>query len=140
MIAILDNLFSLLTIPVGFVLDNFIIFAITPVGFVSLFLLLILAEYLIVKSIISDPNRINIKKIVSYMKSYQPKYSSLNSFQRRAFDAISKKENICIKEISENIGITLGGTRKLVSELINKGCVVRKVNINDRRAFCYTVS
>lgn len=53
MIAILNNLISLLIIPVGFGLDNLILFLTTFMGRIIVFSSIIFFEYLTVKSIIN---------------------------------------------------------------------------------------
>lgn len=140
MIAILDNLTSLLLLLVGFVLDNLIILAINPVGFILLFLSLILGERLIIKSIINDPNRINFKKIIIFIKDYKSKDYSIISPQQIALDMVFKKKNIGTKEISDNIGLNIGATRRLMSNLVNSGYIMREFDVRDGHAFCYVAS
>lgn len=113
----------------GFGLDKLILFAVTPVGFILLSSLLIFLEYLVGRSILSDPNRINFRKDAPITPS-----------QWTILDLIFENKNISVNAISENIGATNSITRKLMNSLLNDGYIMRKINIYDRRAFCYATS
>lgn len=121
------------------VFDSIILLLIPPKGFI-VFVFLIFLEYLTVNSILKDPNKINLKTIFSYMRNSKPKGVPLTASQRTVLDIIFRNENISIKEISENIGIKVGITRKLIGGLAGDGYVTRKINTNDRREFYYMTS
>ena len=118
-------------ILMGFAVDALILYVISPEGFFVLSISLILAERLIIKSIINDPNKISLEKIVGYVQNYQSKYLSLTSSQLRVFETIFRKENIGIKEISDNVGLTIIQTKRLVNNLMVNGYIIREDKIYD---------
>jgi hypothetical protein len=137
MIAILYNLIYLPILLINFGLANLILFAVTPVGFTLLSSLLIFLEYLVGRSILSDPNRINFGKVFNYIKNYRIKDASITPSQWKILDLVFNNRNIGNSEISDSIGITIGASRKLMRELIDNGYIARGLNINDSHAFCY---
>lgn len=124
----------------GFGLENLILFAITPVGFILLSSLLIFLEYIVGKSIQSDPNRINFRKVFNYIENYRIKDVSITPSQWTILDLVFKNKNISINAISKNTGGINSITRKLMYGLLNDGYIMRKINIFDKRAFCYATS
>lgn len=58
MIITIDNLISLFTIPMGFVLENLIISLRTPAGFFASFSTIIFVEGITLKSIILDAKKV----------------------------------------------------------------------------------
>ena len=140
MIAILDNLISVLALQVGFTLGNIIYFLGTPFGIVIIVSWLVYLEYATIKSIIKDPNAIIVRMVTKYMQTYALKNTPLTSYQLATLNVIFKKKNIGIKDISNIIGVPIIATRKLVNGLINNGYVMRSVNIGDKRTFVFATS
>ena len=93
-------------IPMGFVLDNLIIFLKTFVGLVIAFSSLIFFEYLIFKSIMDDPNRINLKMILNYLKKYQSKNLSQASVGSYASNSGQYQEPITSEAKTKTLSIS----------------------------------
>lgn len=125
-------------LPMGFILDDIILFSTTPLGFIAAASSLIYFENMIIKSIAKDPNRIKLITITDYLKNYNFKDVSLFSPQWAALDAISNKKNICLEEISNSIGSTVSDTKRLVSNLVDGGYIMSKVDIRNKPALCYS--
>src|SRR3989344_4163320 len=123
------------------ILSNFILLLISPPGFLVSMLLLIYFEYLTLKSIVKDSYGINLNTVISnYVHRHTSKSLPLSSSEQAALDMVYRRENIGTREVSNNIGIAISTTRRLMRDLASKGYVFRKVNKNDRRAFCYMAS
>lgn len=140
MINILGNLFSLLILPLDFAIVDFTLLIKTYYGFGFVFSLIIFLEYLTAKSIKKDPNRISVKTVLNYIKSYELKDSSIISPKWKALEEVFEKKNICIKELSSDIGASMGATKTLMSSLAEKGYISRKVYVNDNAELCYIAS
>lgn len=140
MISILYNLISFPMLLVDFALDDLVLLLRTPAGLTMVFSSLIFAEYSTAKSIAKSPDKLNLKTIVNYIRNFKPRNVPLTTPQWAALDTIFINKNIGIKDISNNIGIKIGVTRKIISGLAIDGYITREVNTNDRRAFCYITS
>jgi hypothetical protein len=137
MIAILYNLIYLPMLVVSLALSNLILILKTYAGFVIIFSTLAFLEYATIKSIVKNKNIIDLKPVFNYMKNYKPRDVSLISPQWAVLDIILKEENICIKEISNSIGIAIGTTGKLISDLVKGGYITSKSNGKNIDTSCY---
>ena len=140
MINILNNLFPFAMLPLGFAFDNLVLLLANHAGFVVVFSSITFFEYKTTESIIKNKSSMNFKEIFKYIRKYKTKDASLISSQWLVLDIISKNKNIGISAISENIGANMAVTRKIMSGLFDDGYITRKVDVYDRRAFCYAIS
>lgn len=144
MTAILDNLLFIMTLPLGFLIERIILTLSNPLNFAIIISSVGYSEYLVVRNILGKEDAVNFKTIFNFLNKYAHIYTSKNvsmdSTQWSVLDMILQKRKICIKEISDNTGGTIVSTKKMIKRLVQKGYIMRQLDINDSRALCYVSS
>lgn len=76
----------------------------------------------------------------SWTKRDSAQASKITPSQWMALVAVSRNENLSVKDLAADLGITSSAATQLVTELVNKGYLARKGSADDRRVLLLSLT